>query len=469
METVGREAALPASEAAQPSGLFAPERRLLTVGLTLVVTLIAFEALAVATAMPVVEDDLGGLSLYGLVFSGFMVANIVGAAYAGQAADRGDPAAPLAGGLVLFGFGLTIAGLAPTMELVVAGRVVQGLGAGVVTTLAYVGIARGYDETLQPRMFAVLSSAWVVPGLVGPALAGAVADHISWRLVFLGLLPLLPLAGVLTLPALRGLKAEDNGASGGNRLALSLVMAVGASLILTATALNEIVIIAPLVAVGAVIAIAALRRLLPAGTFTAARGMPAAVVTMSLMSVTFFGAEAFLPFALTDIRGQSPTIAGLVLTSATLSWTAGSWIQAHQSGVWSRRAMTTAGMLMITLAVAVAGTTIADDVPVPMAALGWAIGGMGMGLAFASVSVEILSGAPEGQTGYASASLHLADVLGIAVGTGIAGAIVSAGDSSGWANTTSVGIVFVTMIAIGLTASAISLRLPRTPPAASPH
>lgn len=439
---------------------------MLTIGLTLLVTMIAFEALAVATAMPVVEEDLGGLSLYGLVFSGFMVANLVGAAYAGQAADRGDPAPPLAGGLVLFGIGLVVAGVAPSMGVLVGGRVVQGLGSGIVVTLAYVGIARGYEEALRPRMFAVLSSAWVVPGLVGPAVAGTVADHISWRLVFLGLLPLLPLAGVLTLPALRGLKSGENSeAPQENRLGRSLVLAFGASLILAATALDVIPIIVPLVAVGGIVAVFALRTLMPAGTFRAARGMPAAVAVLGLSSVTFFGADAFLPFALIDVRDQSPTVAGLALTSATISWTVGSWIQANRATEWSGRAMTVAGLLLITLGVAVAGSTIADDVPVPMAALGWGLGGLGMGLSFATLSVVILAEAPEGQTGYASASLHLADTLGIALGTGIAGAIVSAGDSAGWANSTSVGIVFASMVAVGLLGSVLALRLPRRPPA----
>ena len=466
METLGREAVFPTDTAAPVSGLFSPERRILTIGLTLVVTMIAFEALAVATAMPVVEDDLGGLSLYGLVFSGFMVANLVGAAYAGQVADRGDPAAPLAGGLVVFGIGLVVAGVAPSMAVVVAGRVVQGLGAGIVVTLAYVGIARGYDESLRPRMFAVLSSAWVVPGLVGPALAGVIADHVSWRLVFLGLLPLLPLAGVLTIPALRGLRSENNGgASRSNRLGLSLVLAFGAALILAGTTLEVLAIIVPLVAVGGVVAIVALRSLLPLGTFRAAPGMPAAVAVLGLSSVTFFGAEAFLPFALTDIRDQSPTVAGLALTAATLSWTAGSWLQAHQAHVWSGRWLAVSGLLLITLGVAVAGSTTADGVPVAMAAVGWAFGGLGMGLSFATVSVLILSGAPEGQTGYASSSVHLADTLGIAVGAGVAGAIVSAGDSVGWANATSVGIVFGSMVAVGLLGSVLSLRLPDRPPA----
>ena len=94
------------------------------------------------------------------------------------------------------------------MGWVVAGRVMQGLGAGAISSITYVVIARGYAAEAQPRMIAVISSAWVVPGLVGPALAGWVAEVHSWRWVFLGLAPLLPLAAIALAPPLRRLPAR---------------------------------------------------------------------------------------------------------------------------------------------------------------------------------------------------------------------------------------------------------------------
>lgn len=446
----------PASHA---TGLLTPDKRLLTIGLVLVVTMSAFEALAIATAMPVVRDDLGGLRLYGLVFSGFTVANLVGAAYAGQQADRREPALPFSIGLCLFGVGLVIGGLAQSMEMLVAARCVQGLGSGMIATLAYVGIGRGYDEHLRPRMFAVLSSAWVVPGLVGPALAGAVADHISWRLVFLGLLPLLPLAAVLTIPALRRL-APENVAPADDRLMKSIQLAAGAALILAGSTADNPLIIAPLVAVGAIVAIFALRTLLPSGTFVAARGLPAAVAVMGLACMSFFGAEAFLPLALNEVRHQSPTLAGLALTAATMTWTAGSWVQARRTQRWSRRTMVIAGFVFIAVGIAIAGTTASEESPVVMAAVGWAIGGFGMGLAYTSVSLTILSEAPPDQTGYASASLQLSSVLGVAIGTGVSGAIVGAGDSGLWSTATSIGLLFALMAAFAALAAGAATRLP---------
>jgi MFS family permease len=110
-------------------GLWAPERRSMTVGLVMTITFVATEALAVVTVMPAVAEDLGGLRLYGWVFSAFMLGSLIGIVWAGRAADRAGPARPYIGGLVLFGAGLTVAGLAPSMPVLVLGRALQGLGA----------------------------------------------------------------------------------------------------------------------------------------------------------------------------------------------------------------------------------------------------------------------------------------------------------------------------------------------------
>ena len=183
-------------------GLWARERRRLTVGLVLTITLVAFEALAIATIMPLVGRHLGDLRLYGWVFSAFMLASLVGIVQAGALADRGPLRRPMLVGVALFAPAWLSGDVAPDMSVLVAGRVVQGLGAGFVPTVAYVAISRGYPERCRPRMFAVLSTAWVVPGLVGPAVAALVATTVGWRWVFLGLIPLVMVAGSLAVVAL---------------------------------------------------------------------------------------------------------------------------------------------------------------------------------------------------------------------------------------------------------------------------
>ena len=131
-------------------GVWARERRPLTAGLVFAVTLVAFEALAIATVLPVVSRHLGDLRLYGWVFSAFLLSSLIGIVLAGTLADRVPLGRPMLAGLILFALGLAVGGTAPDMALLVAGRAVQGLGAGVVPAVAYVAISRGYPEACRP-------------------------------------------------------------------------------------------------------------------------------------------------------------------------------------------------------------------------------------------------------------------------------------------------------------------------------
>ena len=127
-------------------GISAPARRLLTVGLVLAVTFVAFEALAIATILPVVSRHLGDLRLYGGGFSAFLLASLIGIVVAGTLADRVPLGRLMLAGLALFALGLVVGGTAPDMAVLVVGRAVQGLGAGVVPAVAYVAISRCYPE-----------------------------------------------------------------------------------------------------------------------------------------------------------------------------------------------------------------------------------------------------------------------------------------------------------------------------------
>jgi MFS transporter len=213
------------------SGVWARPQRSLTVGLLLTISATAFEALAVATVLPATVTDLGGLGFYGWVFSGFMLCNLVSIAVSGRLADHGGIARPFVGGSALFVAGLIIAGLAPSMGVVVVGRMAQGLGAGAISCVSYMAVARGYPTSARPRMLALLSSAWVVPGLIGPTLAGSVADYLSWRWVFLGLAPLTAIAASVAVIGLRRLAPQDGAPPDPGRIALAIRLAIGTALV----------------------------------------------------------------------------------------------------------------------------------------------------------------------------------------------------------------------------------------------
>jgi MFS family permease len=447
-----------------PGGLWAADRRALTGGLVLTITFVASEALAVVTVMPVVARDLGGLRLYGWVFSAFMLGTVIGIVAAGREADRRGPVVPYVAGLLLFGVGLTVAGLAPSMPVLVVGRVLQGLGAGAMPAVAYVAIGRSLPERLRAKMMAVLSTAWVAPGLAGPALSAEIARLVGWRWIFLGLLPIVGATGSFAIPALARLGRPLESPAAGHRVADGIGVAAGAGMILAGLTLavgkGGGLAGAGLIVAGGAIGLPVLRRLLPPGTFTARPGLPATVLSRGLLTFAFFGADAYVTLSITTVRHQSTVLAGVAVTGSTLAWTAGAWVQARLSDKWEGRRLIRIGLVIILAGVAGMVLVLRPWVPVAAGLAAWTVAGLGMGLAYAPTTLMMMREAPPGREGWASASLSLTDVLGTAMGIGIGGAAVAAGAIAGRALSDGVTISFAIAAAAGLVALAVSHRLP---------
>jgi MFS family permease len=457
-QTVGVTSTEPAG------GVWSPSRRPLTAGLILTVTLVAFESLSVATVLPVVSRQLGGVRLYGWVFSAFFLGSLVGIVVAGRQADRVGLGPPFAVGLVLFGAGLAVGGAAPSMEVLAAARAVQGFGAGAIPAAAYVAIGRGYPPGLRPRMFAVLSTAWVVPGLIGPAASGLVADHLGWRWVFLGLLPLVAVACVLTLPQVSHLGPATGHAEdpvGSRALFTDAVrVAAGAGLVLAGLTVASAISTVALVGAGGLVGAPSFLRLVPEGTIRARRGLPAAILTRGVLTFAFFGADAYVPLTLTSIRGASATTAGIALTASTLTWTLGSWVQARWIQRWGPRRLIAAGFACIIVAIVGFATLLSHSVALRFGPATWAIAGMGMGLAYAPISLTVLHEAAPGREGSASSAMQLTDVLGVALGTGIGGAAVAFGHTSGWDPRQGLLITCAMTAAVGAGGLVLTRRFP---------
>jgi MFS family permease len=449
-------------------GLWSPQTRGLTAGLVLSITFVASEALAVVTVMPLVAQDLGGLRLYGWVFSAFMLGSVVGIVAAGREADRRGPAIPFVAGLLLFGAGLAVAGLAPSMEVLVAGRVLQGLGAGAVPSVAYATIGRSFPGPLQARMMAVLSTAWVVPGLAGPVVAAEVAHVFGWRWVFLGLLPVVAVAGAIAVPALVRLGPPGAGPVQEHQLIHGIVVAAGATMILagltliagsgSTAAVGTAAAGAALIVAGIAAGLPSLRRLVPAGTLTARPGLPATILSRGLLTFAFFGADAYVTLAITAVRHRSPLLAGIAVTGATLGWTAGAWVQARLSETWQGRRFVRTGLVIVLAGIAGMVLVLQPSVPVAVGLAAWTVAGLGMGLAYAPLSLMMLRHAPPGREGRASASLNLADVLGTALGIGVGGAAVAAG--AGRNLPLGITAAFAASAAVGVVALMVTRRLP---------
>ncbi|HVB44786.1 MAG TPA: MFS transporter [Streptosporangiaceae bacterium] len=463
-------------------GLWAAERRALTAGLVATITFVAAEALAVATVMPLVARDLHGLGLYGFVFSAFLLGTMIGIVAAGRAADRHGPAVPYVAGIGVFAAGLTIAGLAPSMPVLVAGRTLQGLGAGAVQSIAYVAIGRSLPDELRAKMMAVLSTAWVAPGLAGPALSAEVARLFGWRWVFLGLLPFIAVTGPVAIPALARLGRPAPPAADGHRLIDGIGVAAAAGMFLagltlaigsggTGAASGPAVSTASsgtgslaggicLAVAGGALGLAVLRRLMPAGTLTARYGLPATMVMRSLLTFAFFGADAFVTLTITILRHRSPVVAGIAVTGTTLGWTAGSWIQARMNSRWAGRRLIRIGLTVILTGIAGLGLLLSARVTVAEGIAAWTVAGLGMGICNAPTTLLMLKLAPQGGEGWAAASLNLADVLGSAIGIGLGGAAITAAVSLRWPLSAGIGVAFALAAAAAAGALLVSRRLP---------
>lgn len=448
-------------------GLWSPAHRKLTIGLVLTITLVAFEALAVSTVMPIVAAELGDMELYGWVFTAFMLGSLIGIVVIGGLIDRRGLGLPFLAGIGLFAIGLIVGGLAPSMGVLVAARFVQGVGAGAIPPIAYVAIGRSLPERLRPQMFATLSTAWVLPGVMGPAIAGLVGETIGWRWVFLGLLPLIAVAGFLSFSSVHRVGPPDEAASSEaaaaaslrRRFPLAILVATGTGLFLAGLTSGSPVLLVVFVIAGTVIAVPALRRLTPSGTLRAARGMPAAVLLRGILTFTFFGVDAYVALTLVDVRGETAIQAGISLTAATISWTTGSWIQARYAYRWAPDRFVRAGLVVVLVGLSAFMLILSPMVDPWLSVPLFGLAGLGMGLAYAPLTLIVLREAPVQEQGSASAALSLTDALGTALGTGVTGALVAAAVRQTGTPTVGLALGFIVAIGVGMVGLALSGRL----------
>ncbi|WP_201761721.1 MULTISPECIES: MFS transporter [unclassified Nonomuraea] len=414
------------SAAARPVSVVSPPYRAISVGLVALITLTAFEAMAVATAMPVVARDLGGMHLYNLAFSATLGASVIATVLGGRWSDVRGPLVPIAAGVTAFVAGLLLSGLASTMEVFVAGRFVQGLGAGLIQVALYVLIARVYPAAMHPKVFALFSAAWVVPSMVGPAIAGLVVENVDWRWIFLGV-PLIVIPAALLL--WRGTVGREvrSGAAEpapglGRKLVWAVLTAVSAALIQYGSALELAGL--PLLLAGIVLLAVALPRLLLPGSLKLARGLPTAPVLRGLAFGALTAAEVFVPLMLISERDLTPTGAGIVLTIGALGWSTGSWIKGR--GMIGDMTAIRGGAAMIALGISLVTLVLIDSVPIAVAYVAMAVAGLGIGALHPTVSVLVLEMSRKGEEGQNSAAVGVGESVFTVVAVAVSGALFTA-------------------------------------------
>jgi MFS family permease len=415
--------------------------RWLTVALLALVTIIAFEAMAISTAMPAVAKDLDAVRSYGLAFSLMLTAELLGIVLAGVWSDRRGPLPSLFAGQVLLASGSAVAGLAQTFPMLLVGRLIAGLGSGLIVVALYVVIGRAYPDSLRPKVFSWVSAAWVLPSLIGPPISGWLASTWSWRWVFL--IVLVPIA--VTFVVVLSLRdritdgavhpdAEIGAGAGVGHVShrqmafLGLAVAVSAGAMQWgADQLSTSHLLPVAVAVLGFVGVAVVApRLLPPGTLRMARGLPSVMNSRFLLTGSFNGAMTFIPLMLVNERHLGLTAAGFMLTVGALGWSFGSFVQGHHTLHDRRSELVITGGASLAVGILLLAAIAQFDWHYYLVGLATTLSGLGMGLAMSSTSVLSLALSAVRDHGRAASSLQLADVLGSVLGISAAGAVFAA-------------------------------------------
>lgn len=436
----------------------------LTAALLIGVLAVAFEAYGTLTAMPVASQQLGNLELYAWTATAFTIANVLSIVAAGRYADRKGPGLPLFGGMAVFIIGLLIGGLAPSMTVLLIGRFIQGFGGGAINVSLMMVIALAYHGRRRADLMGWFSFCWVLPAFVGPPIAAWITEHISWHWVFLGVVPVVAISAALAVaPLLQVLRGRQVDAGDMQPVPLSAALIVALATAGLQLAGQRLDLIAIPTAVLAVLGLAwVFPKLMPAGFTRLGSGLPSLTAARLFVAGSFFAGENFMTLLLIERFELRLTIAGMFLILGSVGWTAGSFVQGRSFVTVGRHRLVQlgAGLLVVgNLMIAVAAFLGSE---LWLIALGYIVTGLGTGLVVSVVSLaNMLLSAPS-QLGRNTSSLQVADAIGNALTTGLAGTIFAAlhGAQSGAEFVT----IYLACAIIGALAWVITRRIGELPP-----
>lgn len=382
----------------------------------ILITLSAFESLATTTIMPNVVASFHADSWFSVSSGAALITNLIANVLAGGLSDALGVKKVFAWGLGLFCVGLLVSALAPHIAVFVLGRLIQGLGGGFIIVPLYVLVGAIATPLHRPRYFAAFSLSWVFPSLVGPALAGLIVTYIGWRVVF-GLAPLLAVFGAIPLHSvLKKFSIPSQGVLPSSRFVrLALGSGIGVFLLQISGTFTSVWAMVLVGSAGLTLSAITLPRLLPPGSFTLKRGIPALVITRLLMMGAVTGAEVVLPLLLQRVQGWTPSSASLVVTASALSWAAGSVIQSHIHVGKSRLRLPRIGMVFVVIGLAPLTMLLQTSAPHWPIFIAWLLAGLGIGLTHSTISDLTLGATDPSMHGRASSWLQVADSAGAAV------------------------------------------------------
>ncbi|ODN70658.1 MFS transporter [Methylobrevis pamukkalensis] len=403
-----------------------------TVMLCLGVGLYAFNDFIVTTTMPSAVLDLGSVHLISLAFSVFLVAAIVGGAAGGRIKQRFGARTALLAAAGLVAAGATVSASAPDMMTVIAGRVLTGLGEGVLAAICYALIPELFPSRLVPKIFGAEAVVWALAAFAGPLAGGLLAEHVSWRAAFLINLPLIALFAALVPQCVPRRDPATRDTSGQTlplgRLGLVAAAILSASFAVLAGDAMTVAGLLGLALGGLALAVhldrGAASRLFPRGAFGLRTPLGPAFWVVVLMPVGQATVAVYLALTMQQVFGYGAALAGFTVSILALAWSAAAIVVATLSRVAVSLPMIRLGplLLFVGLAATAIGIPLGSQTTV---ILGQVLVGTGFGVNWAFLSHHVMAAAGREDRDLAAALLPTAQSAGYALGAALAGLVAA--------------------------------------------
>jgi MFS family permease len=429
------------------------------------VALYAVNVYLTTSLLPNAVADIGGVKLYAWTMTAFLVASVFTSMLVSRTLGRRGPRQAYWIGLSLFGAGSVVAALAPTMEVLLGGRVLQGLGGGLLAGLGFTVVRQALPDHLWQRSFGLMSAMWGFGNVVGPLLGGFFAELGLWRLAFVLLAAGAGLVAILVGRSLPRATAR----TGGDPVPIwsLILLSLGTAAVSVASIVSGGRWALGLVLLAALLVVAFLlneRRasttVLPAITYRRGSILPWLYLAVAVLAVGST-VETFLPFFGQRIGGLSPLLAGLLGAALSWGWSLAQILSSGVTGASASRIQRLAGPIMLGTGLAVYGLMQVDD-PGPLRVVGWFavlfVAGAGIGMAFAHwVPAAMRISVDPVEANKASAGVNTAQLIANAFGSALAGLLVQLGGPGvvGSARVLSLGYAGLCVIGVLVTVAAI--------------
>jgi EmrB/QacA subfamily drug resistance transporter len=405
-----------------------PSRKVIAVGGILLSTfLAASEATVIATAMPSVVADLGGLELYGWVGAMYMLAMTVTIPIWGKMADLWGRKPVILAGIATFLIGSAACGMAPTMGTLIGARVLQGIGGGGVQPIAMTIVGDMFAPKERARMQGVFGAVWGVSAIVGPILGGVIVRAMSWRWVFYLNVPF----GVLSM-LLLGLALGPRPTSVSGRrpidFAGAALLSVSVLALLAGVAGRWPALLVPLSAIALVLFVIVERRqpepLVPMDLMRQRVIAISSAICVAIGGV-MTGTVIYLPLFAQSVFDASPAAAGATVAPMLVGWPLASALSGRILLAVGARPLVRFGMSIVGVAAIALDVMLHRGASLDAIRVCMFVFGTGMGLASTANVITVQDSVPFQRRGVATASMMFFRTIGGAIAVGVLGAVLA--------------------------------------------